>query len=658
MRKDDFLDELHDVLAQHLGNEEFGVSELASELGMSRSNLLRKIKKQTNLSASQYIRQVRLQHAMKMLKGSSLNVSEISYKVGFNSTSYFIKCFREFYGHPPGEVGKREDEGSKEVLEAKTHSFRWLGLPIIILLLVSGWWYFNREEPVADSPPEKSIAVLPFKNESNDSSNLYFINGMMESILTNLQKIEDLRVISRTSVEKYRDLSMSIPEIAEELGVSYFVEGSGQKVGDEIQLSIQLIEASGDNHLWAEQYRREIRDVFEIQQEIAKAIAESIEVVIQPTAIEQIEKIPTENMEAWDYFLKGQDLFYQQTRETSGQAIEWFKRAIEADPQFAHAYAMTAISYYVMDVFSTEKKYSLEISDYADQALLLDPKLSVSLVAKAFFYMYEGKPTLAIPYLERALEFNPNNADILNILGDIYARYVPNTSKYLEYALKGLQVQVKSDSTEVGYIYLHLSNALIQVGFEEESLQYADLSLQYDPQNPYATMVKAFILYTLNEDLDETRGILQDMLRRDTTRVDVLQEIAKLYFFERNYEEAFRYFKQFNDICEVNDLDIYPHEQGKIAVTYERMGYDEEATIYFEKFKEFALNDVSIYAPLNRAEYYILIGEQERAISEFKKFEEIRDFQYWILMFIEMDPILDPIINLPEIQHMMNFASG
>jgi len=199
----DFISKITDIVEENISNEQFGVSELASEIGMSRSNLLRKLKKITKLSVSQFIRQVRLKQAMEMLRQKSLTVSEVTYKVGFGSTSYFIKCFHDYYGYPPGEVGKREvkENGSTQISPRKKN--KWiviLGLVLSILLL--GAILFILIKPVSLRPSnlEKSIAVLPFKNDSNDSTNVYIINGLMESILTNLQNIEDLRVISRTSV--------------------------------------------------------------------------------------------------------------------------------------------------------------------------------------------------------------------------------------------------------------------------------------------------------------------------------------------------------------------------------------------------------------------------------------------------------------------------
>ena len=160
---------------------------------------------------------------MELLKQTSLTVSEVSYQVGFGSTSYFIKCFREHYGYPPGEVGKGivvEEQNLVQCQLFKTipmadHCSGFLMVIVIAVLL------FNKKDTTSDVKLEKSIAVLPFKNESSDSTNLYFVNGLMESALNNLQKIEDLRVISRTSVEKYRNTEKGIPEIAEELNVNY-----------------------------------------------------------------------------------------------------------------------------------------------------------------------------------------------------------------------------------------------------------------------------------------------------------------------------------------------------------------------------------------------------------------------------------------------------
>ena len=370
-----FIELAEAIILENISNEQFGVSELANLMNMSRSNLLRKIKKQTQLSASQFIRQVRLQKGMELLKQTELTVSEISYQVGFGNTSYFIKCFGEYYGYSPGKVGK----GTLEEENVQTGFLKQYRLQIIVaaslIVAIGLFLFFNETRAISEVPNveiTKSIAVLPFKNMSNDSTNLYFVNGLMESALNNLQKIEDLRVISRTSVEKYRNTDKTIPEIAEELNVNYFVEGSGQRIGDQVLLNIQLIEASSDRPIWVEQYNRQVGDIFALQNEVAQKITAAIEAVVTPAELEQIEKRPTENLVAYDYYLQALDPYISRTHEGLEQAIGLFEKAIEQDPEFALAYANIAISYYLLEISQSEKQYTEKINSYADKALLYD----------------------------------------------------------------------------------------------------------------------------------------------------------------------------------------------------------------------------------------------------------------------------------------------
>jgi tetratricopeptide (TPR) repeat protein len=297
----------------------------------------------------------------------------------------------------------------------------------------------------------------------------------MESTLNNLQKIGDLRVLSRTSSEKYRNTTKSIPEMAGELEASYFVEGSGQKIGDQILLTIQLIEGPTDKHIWAKQYRREAKDIFALQQEVAKNIAEEIEVIISPEVKQRIEKIPTENLEAYDSFLKGVDLLNKGGDENLLAAIIHFQDAIKKDNSFAYAYACAGIACYYLDIFKSEKQHLNELGNYADKALLYDPKLAESLTAKAMYYLLRKEYAEALPHLEKGLEYNPNSTQIIGLLADFYTIYLPNTGKYLEYALKGMRLNAGAgDSVSVSYFYLRLGNALAQTGFIDKSLEYID----------------------------------------------------------------------------------------------------------------------------------------------------------------------------------------
>jgi TolB-like protein/AraC-like DNA-binding protein/Tfp pilus assembly protein PilF len=666
--ENDFIRELTSVVGKNIANEQFGVSELADAMNMSRSNLLRKVKKETNLSVSQFISQVRLNRAMEMLRTTSFNVSEVSHQVGFNSTSYFIKCFREYYGYPPGEVGKRDaaesdpagDEtgniGDLKVAGKSARRRRWIvpvslgGVVLAVIMLIA---YYSSPSGGSDEG-EKSIAVLPFKNESNDSSNVYLINGLMEATLNNLQQIKDLRVISRTTAEKYRNSSKSIPEMAKELNVKYFVEGSGQKIGDRILLNIQLIDASSDKHLWARQYRRESKDIFELQQEIARNIAEEIQVIITPEEEKRIGKKPTDDIVAYDYFLKGKDLFYKSGSEDLRAAIPWFNKAIQQDPEFALAYANAAMVYYYLDIFQFEKKYGNEVSSYADKAMLYDPRSGESLVAKALVYAQKKEYEHAVLYFEKALEYNPSSGLVLHFLTEFYSLHVPNPRKYLEYALLKVKVDNTSlDSVTTGFNYFHLSNAYMQSGFVDEAITYINKSLSYDPNGYFARYVKAYILYGKDKNPRRAKELLVQEFEKDTNRFDIIQEIGKLSFMMRDYEEAYRYYKRFNVLREMYHLDIYNAEDLKIGLVYAKMGRKQEGEAFIKRYKDFADNDRSMYKDLFLTTYYANTGNEQKALQHMRLFSKQDNYVYWVL-FLADDPEVDAIKDDPEFKEIMH----
>lgn len=653
-----FIEEAESIVVANISNEQFGVSEMAELMHMSRSSLLRKIKKHTELSASQFIRQTRLAKGMEMLKENTLTVAEISYQVGFGNASYFIKCFREQYGYSPGDIKKGivAEEKIEERVEEKTEEqvapprknkwpFFLAGVLVIVVLVV---FLFQQKGAVVPSI-EKSIAVLPFKNESSDSLNLYFVNGLMESTLNNLQKVGDLRVVSRTSVSQYRNTNKSIPEIANELQVSYLVEGSGQRIGDQVLLHIKLIDAASDQPIWVEQYSRKVKDVFALQNEIAKKIADAIQAMVTPAEWQQIEKIPTKNMLAYDYYLQGVEYSCTRDKEGAEKSIPLFKKAIELDPEFALAHANIAISYYFLDVHQKQKKHIEQTNIYSDKALLYDSKSAESLIAKALYYMQNEEYNLALPHLEKALEYNPNSTAVVQMLSDLYARFIPNTSKYLEYALKGTQLNIaNNDSLVNSYMYLHLSNALIQNGFIAESEVCVNKSINLNPDNLYAPLVNIFIQYSKNLNGEQAKEMLRSEWRKDTTRLLILQEMAKAHYYQQEYDSAFYYYQKFVAVREKQQLDIFPSEGAKIASVYKRMGLRDEAKAFFREYVAFCSKDETVYKGTNLAVQYAYQGDLTKALKELRMFAEQDNFQYQILFFLDAEPILEPLRSNSE----------
>ncbi|WP_435133025.1 helix-turn-helix domain-containing protein [Formosa sp. A9] len=649
-----FLSEAKSLVLDQISNEQFGVSELAEAMHMSRSNLLRKIKKLTGLSASQYIREIRLQKAAELLLETDMTASEISFEVGFSNTSYFTKCYREYFGYPPGETKKQATAASEtkvipEVPIESSNKLRiYFALAIALLIIVIAFFRNDLFSKPPEIELEKSVAFLPFKNLSQDPNNLYFINGIMEASLTNLQKIEDLRVISRTSTEKYRNQSATVAQIGKELNVSYLVEGSGQKIDNSVLLNIQLIDVANDQPIWSEQYQFELKDVFTLQNTVAKKIALSIQANITPAELEIIDKKPTNNVVAYDYYLKGLEAQQQKTGESLVQAVDYFEKAIEEDNTYADAYAQIAISYFFLEMNKPEKEFLGRLNECADKALLYDSTSELSLIAKAVYYIGIREFRLAIPHLEKALEYNPNASIAVLILSDLYARAVPNTSKYLSYALKGMQLEVNAnDSIAQSYVYLHLSNSLVQTGFAKEAVQYINRSLEFNPKNEHAPYLKAFIEYANDKNMDKLISSLETEWQKDTTRLDLTQELGKLYYFQENYDQSYFYYSRYKEL-QLNQIDLYPQENLKIGMVFNHMGDSKKAASYFEAYDTYCKTDTSIYQPASLAMQLIYQGKYDEAIVKLKRFSQESNFQYWMVLFLEEDPLLKKLKSHPE----------
>ncbi len=650
-----FIEEAKSIVLDHISNEQFGVSELADKMSMSRSSLHRKIKKQVNTSASQFIREIRLEKAATLLLETEYTASETAFEVGFSSVSYFTKCYREYFGYPPSETKKRAElknhdqksDGNKVPKIKNTNTYIIAIACIAIFCVV---YFFNKQSasPVSKNSKEKSVAILPFKNLSEDNSNLYFINGVMETSLNNLQRIRDLRVVSRTSTEKYRNNPKTVSEIAAELEVNYLIEGSGQKIGDEVLLSIQLIDTNQDSPIWSEQYQYQLDDVFKIQNTIAKKIALAIEANVTPKELARIEKNPTENVVAYDYYLKGLESQNKQTEESFNNAIVNFKKALEEDAEYANAHAQIAISYYFLDENKIEKKYTSQVNEYADNALLYDSTSELALIAKALYYLNTKEFKLAIPYLEKALEYNPNASTVVLILSDLYARVVPDTNKYLSYALKGVKLNIENDSIAKSFIYLNLSNALAQNGFAKEASKYIEASLKYNPNNPYVSYLKNFIDYAIDKDLKSLTNNMFKEWQKDTLRPDITQELAKMYYFQEEYTQALFYYEKYIALLEANKVAMYPAENIKIAYTYRKTGNPTQAQFYLKKYKAYLERDKSIYKQASLAMLYLYENKYDEAIKAYDAFSMQNDFQFWLLLFIKEDPLFRELQSHPK----------
>jgi len=263
--------------------------------------------------------------------------------------------------------------------------------------------------PVPDGvQPVKSMAVLPFTNMSADPENEYFTDGMAEEIINALSKIKSLSVASRTSSFAYKGKTEDIREIGKKLEVSAVLEGSVRKMGNKIRISVQLINVANGYQLWSERYDREIEDVFAIQDEIAQNIVKALRVVLSEDETPAIEKMPTENVEAYDYYLRGRKYFHQHRRTSIEFARQMFTRAIEIDPEYALAHAGIADCCSILYMYFDARESNLKQADSASRkALQLAPGLAEAHSARGLAYSLSKQYDLAMKEFETAMTLDP-----------------------------------------------------------------------------------------------------------------------------------------------------------------------------------------------------------------------------------------------------------
>jgi serine/threonine protein kinase/Tfp pilus assembly protein PilF len=266
--------------------------------------------------------------------------------------------------------------------------------------------------------PEKSIAVLPFENRSEDKANAYFAEGIQDEILTRLSKIADLKVISRTSTQHYKSAPENLPEIARQLGVAHIVEGSVQKSGDAVRVNVQLIKAANDSHLWADTFDRKLTDIFSVESEVAKAIADQLRAKLTGQEEQVIAAKPTDNTEAYDAYLRGLAYILKTggTPANSLGAQKYLKEAVRLDPKFALAWALLSNvdSYgYISTNLQPTVALREEARQAAETALTLQPNLGEAVWAKGFYHYACLKDyDTAVRYFEQARPLLPNSSRI------------------------------------------------------------------------------------------------------------------------------------------------------------------------------------------------------------------------------------------------------
>jgi TolB-like protein/Tfp pilus assembly protein PilF len=315
---------------------------------------------------------------------------------------------------------------------AKSAIPKWAPIGAAILIVIAGFLFWQRGKAKTSATAvvisEKSIAVLPFENLSEDKANAYFADGIQDEILTRLSKIADLKVISRTSTQHYKSAPENLPEIARQLGVANIVEGSVQKAGNAVRVNVQLIKAANDSHLWADTFDRKLTDIFSVESEVAKAIAEQLRAKLNGREEQVISARPTDNPAAYDAYLRGlaYTLKPQASIAISLGAQKYLREAVRLDPKFALSWALLSVADargYISQTLQPTLALREEARQAAETALTLQPNLGEAIVAKGqYHYACLKDYDTAVRYFEQARQFLPNSSLIPQSLAYVARR--------------------------------------------------------------------------------------------------------------------------------------------------------------------------------------------------------------------------------------------
>jgi TolB-like protein/Tfp pilus assembly protein PilF len=483
---------------------------------------------------------------------------------------------------------------------AKPKKYVWLYVVVIGAVVSIGLFFLGRYSAQnasgagASELPQKSIAVLPFDNLSRDPDNAFFAEGVQDEILTRLAKIADLKVIARTSTQRFKSTPDDLPKIAKQLGVMNILEGTVQKAGNQVRVNVQLINALTDAHLWADTYDRKLTDIFAVESEIAKTIAETLQARLTGSEKSSIGKAPTANPEAYELYLRGRFFWNKRNGDDLRKAIDYFNQAIAKDPNYALAYVGLADSYLLFPNYAAVSPVdSIPPARSAiKKALELDDSLAEAHASAGLLATVELKLQPSIDELKRATDLKPNYATAHHWLALAWMT-VGNFDSGIAEARRAVELDPLSLIINSDFSWLYLCARR----YDEAEAQ-ARKVLEIDPN---------FFL---------AHYYLGEILQFKGRPIDAIAE----------YQKAF-------------DLTNDPYPLAALGQIYARTGRAEDARKILAQLNEEAKS--RFVAPYAKALVLIALGEKARAIDELER--AYREGTGAYLFVIKVDPFLDDL---------------
>jgi TolB-like protein/Tfp pilus assembly protein PilF len=511
---------------------------------------------------------------------------------------------------------------------------------MVLLALGLGARIILRARPSAPRPSGKTVAVLPFQNLSGNPEDEYFGDGVTEDIITHLSKISGLNVISRTSVMPYKKSGKSLRDIARELGATAILEGSVRRAGDRVRIVGQLIDAEADRHLWAETYDRQLNDLLAIQSEVAQAIARELRVRLSPEEKKRIARRPTENIEAYTFYIQGRERYYLYTAADNEAAIDLVKKALAADPNFAAAYAGLADAYAMgWRSFGYPESALDEALRLSDKAVGLDPNSAEGFKAMGLALESKGDELGGLNAYYKAVQLNPNYGPVVMNIGSLnFGRGQYDEALVWLRKAAELQPNISRVLTMVALQYYSLS-------LDKLAVAWLDRALALQPQSSFPNLVYAD-LELLGGRIEAARKRLSKILDLSPNERTALYTAGSAELLSRNWKEARIYLER---LAAESGSRGLPHNA--LAYALQKLGDERRASALLDETLKGFLSDPDLDAPGSAGRYalaqtYALLGKKDEALDSF---ERALAGGYYDRM-IEVDPLLSGLRPDPRFQ--------
>jgi len=664
-RDEKFLRKVRKIVESNLGDDQFSVESLAQAMAMSRIHLYRRFHRLTGKNASQYIREVRLERAMDLLKKNVANVAEIAYQVGFGSPAYFNKCFHDYYGYPPGEVAKKHldkqinqkgediDRSGQSVKKIVRDPYIRYILYILfgIAVLVAGVTYLNNLDRITMSPAstvDKTVAVLPFHNDSPNPENEYICNSMQEEIINQLQKIGDLIVRPRQSVEQFRSSQKDIPTIGTELNAAYILEGSLQQFGDSIRLWMKLINSKTNEQIWGEPYNIPYtsKGLFDVQARVAKKVAASLGVTTTPVEEKRINRLYDIPFEALMLLMRGRQEIYNfwdgLGHSHADKAMDLYNEALSIDPDFAYALASKGEVFFHRDNNFDSAIY------YCKKAIKLDPEEGYGYWVLASCYQNMELFDLSIKNFLKTVDLLPNVGGPHARLGYLYITHKQDVVKGLPYLTRSIELQPMRD---LGHLIV--SKCYLYISDYEKAKEHAIKTIIYGNVHTCEGIYQYYSTLIAQNEMIE--GFL--FLDSISSFTNCEEIINKGYWFLhlnlKNFDQA---EKDYDQLIETgNNLKLV--DSVFLAYMYKQLGRKEnyQKTINYCRTRcenLYRKNKENSYYIENLIYLYAVLDEKEKALYSLSELEKT-GFHFNTFDFIEFSPVFENIRENPKFQAIL-----